>query len=158
MKSNNLICFINSNLYKMIKRIFKPLILDVINNEIRIWGPTERLRISPKAQMVNALFNTNSGNITVGDYTFAGHNVSIITGSHNIEQFGEDRIKFKTAGRDVTIGKGVWIGSNAIILGPCSVGDHAIISAGAVVITDVPPLTMVGGVPAIEIKRLNHQV
>lgn len=42
----------------------------------------------------------------------------------------------------------VFIGANAIILGPCNIGPNAIIAAGAVVSGDVPPNTIVGGVPA----------
>lgn len=42
----------------------------------------------------------------------------------------------------------VFIGANAIILGPCNIGPNAIIAAGAVVNKDVPPRSVVGGVPA----------
>lgn len=47
-----------------------------------------------------------------------------------------------------TIGNDVWIGSHALILGGVSVGDGAVIGAGAVVTKDVPPYAIVGGVPA----------
>lgn len=50
------------------------------------------------------------------------------------------------------IGNDVWIGSNAIILQGNTVGDGAIIAAGAVVTKDVPPYTIYGGVPAKKIK------
>ena len=50
------------------------------------------------------------------------------------------------------IGNDVWIGSNAIILQGCRIGDGAIIAAGAVVVKDVEPFTIVGGVPAKKIK------
>lgn len=42
----------------------------------------------------------------------------------------------------------VFIGANAIILGPCNIGPNAIVAAGAVVNKDVPPGSIVGGVPA----------
>lgn len=48
----------------------------------------------------------------------------------------------------VKIGNDVWIGSNAVILQGCCVGDGAVIAAGAVVTKDVPPFSIWGGVPA----------
>jgi len=48
----------------------------------------------------------------------------------------------------VTIGNDVWIGSNVYIKNGISIGDGSIIAAGAVVIKDVPPYAIVGGVPA----------
>jgi acetyltransferase-like isoleucine patch superfamily enzyme len=48
----------------------------------------------------------------------------------------------------VKIGNDVWIGNNAIINDGITIGDGAIIAAGAVVTKDVPPYTIVGGVPA----------
>ena len=51
--------------------------------------------------------------------TFAGHDVSLITGSHPYERINGDRMGgFPTEGRDIVIGNGVWLGSGAIILGP----------------------------------------
>lgn len=52
----------------------------------------------------------------------------------------------------VVIGNDVWIGSNAKILAGVTVGDGAVIAAGAVVVKDVPPYHVVGGVPAKLIK------
>jgi acetyltransferase-like isoleucine patch superfamily enzyme len=52
----------------------------------------------------------------------------------------------------VIIGNDVWIGSNAIILQGCKIGDGAVIAAGAVVTHDISPYSIVGGVPAKKIK------
>lgn len=48
----------------------------------------------------------------------------------------------------IILGKNVWVGSNATILQGVTVGDNAVIAAGAVVTKDVPENTVVGGVPA----------
>lgn len=48
----------------------------------------------------------------------------------------------------IKIGKNVWIGTRAIILPGVTIGDHAVVGAGALVSRDVPPCTVVGGVPA----------
>lgn len=59
---------------------------------------------------------------------------------------------------DIVIGNDVWIGYEAIILSGVTIGDGAIIASRAVVTKDVPPYTIVGGVPAKAIrKRFSEQ-
>jgi len=130
----------------------QPHIHNFMLNEIKIWGDRNRVCIHPTARMINTLFNTSSGLITIDAYTFCGHNVSIITGTHYHQEKRQERLRYPTEGYDITIGKGVWIGSNAVILGPVTIGDDAIIAAGAVVINDVPAGALVAGVPAKLIK------
>ena len=55
----------------------------------------------------------------------------------------------------IHIGKNVWIGANATVLAGVTIGDGAIVAAGAVVNKDVAPRTIVGGVPAKLIKRID---
>ena len=54
---------------------------------------------------------------------------------------------------DTVIGNDVWIGYEAVILSGVTIGDGAVIGARAVVTRDVPPYTIVGGVPAKPIRR-----
>jgi len=54
---------------------------------------------------------------------------------------------------DIVVGNDVWIGYEAIILSGVHIGDGAIIGTRAVVTKDVPPYTIVGGIPAKEIKK-----
>ena len=54
---------------------------------------------------------------------------------------------------DIVIGNDVWIGYEAVILSGVTIGDGAIIGARAVVTKDVPPYTIVGGVPARPIRK-----
>jgi acetyltransferase-like isoleucine patch superfamily enzyme len=135
-----------------------PIVQTIINTEIRIWGERDRLHLAPTSAMVNTLFNLSSGQITVGDHTFTGHNVSIITGTHDYHAVLADRLTdVPESGRDITIGQGVWIGSNAIILGPCTIGDHAVIAAGAVVTagSQIAAGAIVAGIPAKVIKQID---
>ena len=54
---------------------------------------------------------------------------------------------------DIVIGNDVWIGYEAVILSGVTIGDEAIVAARSVVTKDVPPYTIVGGVPARTIRR-----
>ena len=122
-----------------------------------IWGDTSRLEISEKAAVNACFFNTNSGRISIGDYTFAGSGVSILAGSHDTELSGYLRrdSEYKE-GFDITIGKGVWLASNSTILGPCVIEDDAVIAAGAVVIpgTHIKRGELYAGIPAKKIKQI----
>ncbi len=116
-----------------------------------LWGDEKRLHISKRASVSTCFFNTNSGDITIGDYTFAGSNVSILTGSHDKNLTGLLRRDVpEDSGHDIVIGNGVWLGSNSTILGPATIGDNAVIAAGAVVTpgTNVAPNTVYAGIPA----------
>ncbi len=59
----------------------------------------------------------------------------------------------------ITIGNDVFIGSNVTVLDGVNIGDGAVVAAGAIVVKDVPPYTIVAGVPAKFIKyRFNEQI
>jgi galactoside O-acetyltransferase len=57
-----------------------------------------------------------------------------------------------TGGR-IQLGNDVWLGANVVVVAGVTIGDHAIVGAGAVVTKDVEPWTIVGGVPAQPIGR-----
>ncbi|WP_145088824.1 acyltransferase [Rosistilla carotiformis] len=147
---------IRSWIYRRIRKWLSPFVLDILNNEPRIIGPVNRLQVSDKAVSNNFLANTNSGNIVIRDHVFFGKDAALITGSHDYSQFGEKRGReFPTSGRDIVIENGVWIGSRAIVLGPCVVGEDSVIAAGSVVTKDVPRRTIVAGIPARKIRSID---
>ena len=88
------------------------------------------------------------GGVTLGDGCQIGHNVVFATLNHFIE--AEKRKMTYSA--PIVLGKNVWVGSNATILQGVTIGDNAVVGAGAVVTKDVPANTVVGGVPAKFIK------
>lgn len=95
----------------------------------------------------------DQGGITIGDGTMIGHSVVLATINHDLEP---EKMR-KNHYAPITIGKHVWIGSNVTILPGITVGDWAVVAAGAVVTKDVPPLTVAGGVPAKVIKKIQKQ-
>ncbi len=93
-----------------------------------------------------------------------GPNVTIRGGNHASHIIGKylfdytDADKLPEDDEPVIIEDDVWVGTGAIILKGVRVGTGAIIAAGAVVTKDVPPYTIVGGVPAKVIKhRFNKE-
>lgn len=90
------------------------------------------------------------GGITLGDGCQIGHNVVFATLNHEL---APERRK-KTYPAPIVLGRNVWVGSNATILQGVTIGDNAVVAAGAVVTKDVVPNTVVGGVPARFIKRI----
>lgn len=124
-----------------------------------VWGPEDRLHIDPEASMDSCLFNTNSGSITVGPYTFAGPGVSLIAGNHDMDLTGFPRRDLQPeAGCDIEIGQGVWLCANCTVLGPCRIGDNAVIAAGAVVTpgTEAEAGCLYAGVPAKKIRKISN--
>jgi acetyltransferase-like isoleucine patch superfamily enzyme len=105
----------------------------------------------------NALFNVSGGQITIGEYAFFGHEVAVLTGTHDITKFGRERqTTFPRSGRDVVIEEGVWVASHAMVLGPVRIGKHAVVAAGSLVLDDVAPYTVVAGRPAKVIKKIGE--
>jgi acetyltransferase-like isoleucine patch superfamily enzyme len=120
-----------------------------------VYGDPARLHLSPTSIVNNALFNLSSGEVTVGDYAFFGHNVSVLTGTHDWTTFGAERqVTVPDSGRDVVIEEGVWVSSNAIIVAPCRIGAHAVVGVGSLVLRDVEPYTVVAGNPARVIRTI----
>lgn len=123
-----------------------------------VWGPSERVHVAHTAVINDALLNTESGSITIDADAFFGHRVSVITGTHDFERRGLARQRaVPSEGHDVHVGEGAWVGSGAILLGPCRIGAHAVVAAGAVVTRDVAPQTLVAGVPARLVRALQDR-
>lgn len=107
----------------------------------------------------NCMFMCTKAKIVIHNHVMFGPNVSVITGGHTINKKGYymtdviDGIKNPEEDRDIVFAGDNWIGANTTILRGVTVGEGAIVAAGAVVTKDVPPYTIVGGVPAVIIKK-----
>ena len=100
------------------------------------------------------LHNTVIGPVTIGSHVNLAQGITVTALNHN---FAEKDLRIDEQGvstNPVTIGDDIWIGANAVILPGVTIGNHSVVAAGAVVTKDVPPYTLVAGVPAKIIKTL----
>lgn len=94
--------------------------------------------------------------VHIGDYVMIGPNTMICTVGHPMSPMG--RRKHLGQAKPITIGDDVWIGGGCTILPGVTIGNNVIVAAGAVVTKDVPDNSLVGGVPAKVIKKLEDDV
>lgn len=107
-------------------------------------------RDAPK--IAKAAWIDASGNVEIGAATEISQGVRIFTHNHNWKRSrGRRKSTQEVVFYNVKIGEDVFIGVNAIIIGAESIGDGAIIGAGAVVTKDVPPYEIWAGNPARKI-------
>ncbi len=95
----------------------------------------------------------DQGGIEIGDGALIGHNVVLATINHDLDP----AMNRKNHYAPIRVGAHAWIGSNATILPGVTIGAWSVVAAGAVVTKDVPPMTVVGGVPARIIRKLKMQ-
>ena len=107
---------------------------------------------------VDCRFICTRAKVIIGDNVMFGPAVTVITGGHRTDIVGRYMITVKDSekrpedDRDIIFEGDNWIGANSTILRGVTVGEGAVVVAGAVVTKDVPPYSIVGGVPAKILK------
>ena len=104
-------------------------------------GNEENIRIDRHVAIGHNVHLWNFGDIHIGQFCMIAAGVSVSNGWH-------DKSTFVPASGPISIGPGCWIGVNATIIGSVSIGANSIIGACALVNKDVPPNSIVAGVPA----------
>ena len=146
----------------------------VIHHSVRMDTPPYRQFRLGRYSVIEsgACINNAVGDVIIGDYTRVGlhntiigpvnigHHINLAQGitvtalNHNFED-SEKRIDEQgVCTTPVVIEDDVWIGANAVILPGVRVGTHSVVAAGAVVTKDVPPHSIVAGIPAKIIKKI----
>lgn len=126
-----------------------------------IWGtPTitggpdlyRRLSIGADCWLNAGCFLNAGADVHIGDRVSIGQQVMILTDTHALE--GGERRAGALRAEPVRVGDGAWLGARSTLLPGVTVGEGAVVAAGAVVAHDVPPHTLVGGVPARALREL----
>jgi acetyltransferase-like isoleucine patch superfamily enzyme len=148
-------------IYRFIENCWKPWVKPILYEYWRqqLAALGEGTRIAGKIHIKHphkvkigehCTFNTGvaifaQGGVVIGNYVRMSSHTSIHTGGLNFDGINPP---YEHYHRPVVIEDGVWIGSHAKLLAGVTVGQHSVVAAGAVVVKDVPPYTLVGGVPA----------
>lgn len=100
------------------------------------------------------LHNTIIGPVTIGSHVNLAQGITVTALNHNFTDTEKRIDEQGVSTSPVTIEDDIWIGANATILSGVKIGQHSVIAAGAVVTKDVPPHSLVAGVPAKVIKQI----
>ena len=139
-----------------IRQLFSRLIGNEVSDDFRVFPPFttdfgKNIHLGKNVFINSGCRFQDQGGIYIGNNVLIGHNVVLATLNH--EENPQKRGNLIPL--PIRIGNDVWIGSNATILPGVTIGDGAIIAAGAVVTKDVGKNTIVGGVPAKHIRDVN---
>ncbi|MBR3100899.1 MAG: galactoside O-acetyltransferase [Muribaculaceae bacterium] len=109
----------------------------------------DRVKIGNDVMIMPDCLMMSRGGITIEDGAMIAANVQLISNNHDLH----DRVLLIC--KPVHIGRKAWVGAGATILPGVTVGENAVVAAGAVVTKDVAPGTIVGGNPAKFIKTVD---
>lgn len=98
------------------------------------------------------------GGVSIGDRVYTSPFTQIIAVNHVFDDPNRPFTAQGITAEGIVIEDDVWLGAGAIITDGVRVGQGAVVAAGAVVTKDVPPHTVVGGVPAKQIKNINGNI
>jgi acetyltransferase-like isoleucine patch superfamily enzyme len=118
-----------------------------LNRYAYVQGGNGGVRLGDRVEVNNYCIVNGTGGVDIGDDTLVGPGVRIISYQHRFASGATIRSQAVEA-KPIRIGRDVWLGANAIILAGVSIGDGAVVAAGAVVREDVPAYAVVAGVPA----------
>nr|WP_314467204.1 acyltransferase [uncultured Novosphingobium sp.] len=128
----------------------------IVMGPVRITPPGTggQVRIGSRSFLNTNVRFGGKGGVTIGRFAQIAPNVSFETSSHELA-FEDGRSRAPVTA-PVVVQDHVWIGTGAIILPGVTIGRGAVVAAGAVVVRDVPPKTLVGGVPARFLRNVDE--
>lgn len=100
------------------------------------------------------LHNTIIGPVKIGSHVNLAQGITVTALNHNFDDTEKRIDEQGVSTNPVAIEDDVWVGANAVILPGVTIGNHCVVAAGAVVTKDVPPHSLVAGVPAKVIKNI----
>ncbi|MCX9011226.1 MAG: acyltransferase [Candidatus Methanoperedens sp.] len=118
----------------------------------RFTGP-EGITIGNEVVFANNCVIGGEGGLEIGNFVMVGNNATILSSNHGYTDLNIPMLRQSLKIAPVKIMDDVWIGANAVIQPGVTIGQGAIVAANAVVVEDIEPYSIVGGVPAKLIKK-----
>ena len=100
------------------------------------------------------LHNTIIGPVIIGSHVNLAQGITITALNHNFNDSEKPIDQQGISTKEVVLEDDIWVGANAVILPGVTIGKHAVVAAGAIVTKDVPPHSLVAGVPAKVIRQI----
>lgn len=119
--------------------------------------PHAGIRIGRESLVGEYTVIRGQGGVTIGDRVYTSPLVQIVAVNHVFDDPARPFVEQGITAQGIVIEDDVWIGSGAVVCDGVRVGKGAVIAAGAVVTENVPPHTVVGGVPARIIRQIDGQ-
>ena len=151
---NHVYAGVNPKYFHMKRKLLNQIGCE-IGEGTRIVGPIyfyQNFKVGKNCWIGKNLIIDGDGQVEIGDNCDIAPEVTMLTGGHMIGD--HERRAGKGQKYSVTVGNGCWIGARSTLVGTVRVNDGSVVAAGACVVKDVPSDTLVGGVPAKEIKKL----
>lgn len=142
-----------------LRRLFYTRVLGVrmgehtfFHRQARFLNPAG-IRIGHNTVLGEKVFLDGREGLVIGNNVNISGEVNIFTLEHDVQD-----PYFAATGGEVTIGDHAYIATRSMVLPGVQIGEGAVVAAGAVVTKDVPPYTMVGGVPARPLRERTHDL
>ena len=120
--------------------------------------PQSRIKIGSDSLIGEYSVIRGQGGVQIGDRVYTSPFTQIIAVNHMFDDPKRPFVEQGITAEGIVIEDDVWLGAGAIITDGVRVGKGAVVAAGAVVTKDVPPHTVVGGVPAKPIKSIDGSI
>ena len=139
----------------------------IIRGELFVFAHGGKITIGSDCYVGDNSRIWSGGSVTIGDHVLVAHNVSIMDNlTHPIDRMARRSqmraiyevghpAQVELDDRPVVIKTDAWVGAHALVLRGVTIGEGAIVAAGAVVTKDVAPYTIVGGNPAVVLRTLS---
>ena len=139
--------------------IFSRLIGKPVDKTFRMFPPFytdcgKNINIGKNVFINSCCCFQDQGGITINDGVLIGHKAVLATLDHDFSP----QKRLDMIPKPIVIDKNAWIGANVTVLGGVTIGENAVVAAGAVVTKDVPANSIVAGIPAKVIKYIDNKL
>lgn len=126
-----------------------------IYGDLKVVGSYSNIVLNKNAEITTSCFLLAKDKIIIGENSTLAYQVTVLTSAYPNGPYNKLAKIYPRLEAPVVIGENSWIGARALILPGITIGNFCVVAAGAVVTKDVPDYTVVAGVPAKEVKKLN---